>query len=215
MRGDSLRDLYAKTLALLGLGVLAGAGALVDYWPVGVNLPDAGSALDLPVQARALPVSHQLSVRIVARDQNDQNDENDQNDALRAPRHVALPDHTIAPAVAFTALPVTGPPESGLGAQVGLAAPIMRTATAETPVSLDLITATSESYEPSSPFATAGTVELQQPVYTSTNASTDGFITGAFKKTGSSIVKTGLKTGSSIYDAVRLVGGAVRKALPD
>ena len=33
MRGDSLRDLYAKVIAVVGLGVLAGAGALVDYWP--------------------------------------------------------------------------------------------------------------------------------------------------------------------------------------
>src|SRR5690606_234841 len=39
VRGDSRRDLYAKTLALCGLGLLAGTGALVDYWPVGMKLP--------------------------------------------------------------------------------------------------------------------------------------------------------------------------------
>jgi hypothetical protein len=39
MRGDSLRDFYAKTLAVAGLGLLAGAGAIVDYWPVGGPLP--------------------------------------------------------------------------------------------------------------------------------------------------------------------------------
>ena len=44
MRGDSLRDLYAKTLAVLGLGLLAGAGAVVDYWPVGSSAPEIASA---------------------------------------------------------------------------------------------------------------------------------------------------------------------------
>ena len=44
MRGDSLRDLYAKTLAVLGLGLLAGAGAVVDYWPVGSPAPEIASA---------------------------------------------------------------------------------------------------------------------------------------------------------------------------
>ena len=44
MRGDSLRDLYAKTLAVLGLGLLAGAGAVVDYWPVGSSAPAIASA---------------------------------------------------------------------------------------------------------------------------------------------------------------------------
>ena len=56
MRGDSLRNLYAKTMALLGLGLLAGAGALVDYWPTGIELPVAGPALVQPEIARALPV---------------------------------------------------------------------------------------------------------------------------------------------------------------
>ena len=42
----------------------------------------------------------------------------------------------------------------------------------------------------------------------------DGLITGAFKKTGSSIVKTGARTGTSIVDAMRVVSGMVRRALP-
>src|SRR5262249_25621578 len=56
MRGDSVRDFYAKALALLGLAVLAGTGALVDYWPTGFALPDTSSALRLPALAQALPV---------------------------------------------------------------------------------------------------------------------------------------------------------------
>jgi hypothetical protein len=48
VRGDSLRDLYAKALALLGLGLLGAAGALVDYWPVPSALPAVASASVLP-----------------------------------------------------------------------------------------------------------------------------------------------------------------------
>jgi len=52
VRGDSLRDFYAKTLAVLGLGVLAATGAAVDYWPVGEEWPSvskvAGIRPDAP-----------------------------------------------------------------------------------------------------------------------------------------------------------------------
>jgi hypothetical protein len=58
VRGDSLRDLYAKTLAVLGLGLLAGAGAIVDYWPVNGTLPAlpvaAGFRPEAPVLAQDL-----------------------------------------------------------------------------------------------------------------------------------------------------------------
>jgi hypothetical protein len=40
-------------------------------------------------------------------------------------------------------------------------------------------------------------------------------LTGAFKRTGTSIVRTGVRTGASIFDALRVVSGAVRRALPD
>jgi hypothetical protein len=55
VRGDSLRDLYAKALALLGLGLLGAAGALVDYWPVRGDLPTVASALALPDPLTAIP----------------------------------------------------------------------------------------------------------------------------------------------------------------
>lgn len=42
-----------------------------------------------------------------------------------------------------------------------------------------------------------------------------GFFVGAFRKTGSSIVRTGAKTGTSLVGAVRVVGSVVRRALPD
>ena len=46
----------------------------------------------------------------------------------------------------------------------------------------------------------------------------DGLLSGAFRKTGNSLRKTGAKTGSSIVGAIRGFGGvfsgAVRRALP-
>jgi len=56
VRCDSIRDLYAKALALLGLGLLAGVGALVDYWPVGWSTPQvAATALAAPARLAAGP----------------------------------------------------------------------------------------------------------------------------------------------------------------
>jgi hypothetical protein len=54
VRGDSLRDLYAKTLAVLGLGLLAGAGAIVDYWPVNGTLPALPVAVGFRPEAPVL-----------------------------------------------------------------------------------------------------------------------------------------------------------------
>lgn len=58
MRGDSLRDLYAKALALLGLGLLGAAGALVNYWPVRGDLPVVASALVVPGPS-IVPILHE------------------------------------------------------------------------------------------------------------------------------------------------------------
>lgn len=72
MRGDSLRDLYAKALALLGLGLLGAAGALVNYWPVRGDLPAVASTLarpgrsDLPILHEALEDASAAPFRAVA-----------------------------------------------------------------------------------------------------------------------------------------------------
>jgi hypothetical protein len=58
VRGDSLRDLYAKTLALILLGLLGGIGALVDYWPSGSELPQVQAALAPPEAGTALASAH-------------------------------------------------------------------------------------------------------------------------------------------------------------
>jgi hypothetical protein len=59
MRGDSIRDLYAKSLALLGLALLGAIGAAVDYWPADLATPfvaaiDLSAAGPRPLSDRAL-----------------------------------------------------------------------------------------------------------------------------------------------------------------
>jgi hypothetical protein len=204
VRGDSLRDLYAKTLALLGLGVLAGAGALVDYWPVGVRVPDAGPALDLPALARPLPVSDRLSVRVLQ-----------SVDAPRSSRHVTLSGDQVPSHAVYRSLPIIPASESGVGEPVGLAVPVTRSAMVIAAASLEPALVLTDRYEPHLMLTPAETIELPPPTIASANTESDGFIAGAFKKTGTSIVRTSVKTGTSIFDAVRVVGGAVRRALPN
>jgi hypothetical protein len=205
VRGDSLRDLYAKTLALLGLGVLAGAGALVDYWPVGVRLPDASVTLTLPPVAMALPVPD------------------------RAPRSLAsvpdqvvpasfvrreLVDDTLDARPDAATLPIATMADLGVGRPVGLRAPAVLHASIVSSVSTrpfdDVLAAVAE-YD-------GGLVDdalFSEPVPYNGDDDTDGFLTAAFKKTGTSIVRTSVKTGASVFDAFRFVGGAVRRALPN
>jgi hypothetical protein len=206
MRGDSLRDLYAKTLALLGLGVLAGTGALVDYWPSGVALPTVQSGFTEPERVASLPVPEvqpAFAVLAAARPR-----------AVRPVVHVADAATIDAPTprmpaldlaetdqgfrqVVFLARPADAVPvqafsmsdEYGLGQEVALTPPIEWPST-RMALATPAVTRGSESDH-------------------------DGRITGMVKRTGSSIVRTGRKTGASILDAFRAVSGAVRRALPN
>jgi hypothetical protein len=198
--------LYAKTLALLGLGVLAGAGALVDYWPTGVTMPDAGSALARPAIARAIAVNPAtLTSPAIARA------------ARRAPRALETTMITSsAPAEHYApvTLPVVVSADLRVGHEVGIAAPVLRTA-ALTSASSDPVPARMESlYEPYT-LGDDDFARYPEPASLMSDDDSDGFFSGAFKKTGTSIVRTGVRTGASIVDAVRVVGGAVRKALPN
>ncbi len=212
MRGDSIRDLYAKTLALLGLGVIAGAGALVDYWPTGITLPVVAPvqtalapAGPLPLDSVGLP--EPPAPVMVA-------------DARPANRQPARTTEQASPAsdMVLPAAFVRPQPIALTGHDVALAPPVAR-------LSFD-VTRSAEpvemTYEPLAP----EDLELYaepEPMLIPTRASLvssiaaddgDGLLTGAMKKTGSSIVRTGVKTGASFLDAVRVVSSAVRRALP-
>jgi hypothetical protein len=208
MRGDSIRDFYAKTLALLGLGMLAGTGALVDYWPSGTSLPAVQAALAqpgaawtppapdpkrpvpvvVPAISRRAPVARVLTVA-------------SPDPAPRLPL-LALAD--VTEPVVDTALTLKAPPPPSLAmifSAVYEEAPLGEEIPLLDPIRLPEPTATLAMGAPA--------VEL------SGGDDHEGLFTGVVKRTGTSIVRTGRKTGASIWDAVRALSGAVRKALPN
>ena len=206
MRGDSLRDLYAKTLALFGLALLAGVGALVDYWPASGALPVVASPTPGPVPVR-LPDLASIDIDTLKR----------AAAAPTAPR-AALPRPALVRRV-----PVNRPVDVALHAL-----PLV-------PVVDDIpVTDAVTLGEPPLPAAVTPVVATRLPAPeielppahvpgfgpsqagSAGDGSADGFFdnaTSAFKKTGESIVNTTVKTGSSIIKAFGLVGGAFKKVI--
>ncbi|HXT72151.1 MAG TPA: hypothetical protein VN700_20515 [Vicinamibacterales bacterium] len=187
MRGDSLRDLYAKTLAVLGLGLLAGAGAAVDYWPVGSALPSV-RAVRLP--APDVPMLAQnLERRIPA----------------PVPERRVIVRGTIHAKNMGTArfLPPGLPAARITEAVVESPAPVMPDLTAPVgePTELVVLQGTIALYE----------IDLPQ---SAPAAPATGFVSGALKKTKDSIVRTGAVTGATIADAFKGVFGAFKKVTP-
>lgn len=189
-------------MALCGLGVLAGAGALVDYWPVGVRFPLAASpAFASPAGASVSAAdADALSVLAVL---------------LDAPRPSAI-DATGADTLTESPvllLSYESLPTTDAGFDIG------------TPVEIESLPAPAfVNVRNEVPTLPGSPVQLTAPAVTNgldddfTRAASGGhggFITSAFRRTGASIVRTGVKTGSSLVDAVRVVGGVVRRVLPD
>jgi hypothetical protein len=207
MRGDSIRDLYAKTLALVGLGVLAGTGALVDYWPSGVQLPAVESVLPRAEIARSLPVARfdRPAVRPVAVAQ--------VRSSRTAPR-------AVAPIAEDTA---SGTPEPSLVPADVLASaseleqrpvarfiPISFSADEDEALHGEEVSLSDPAF-----FRPTSTLALSAPAVVLSDDDSDGRITGVVKRTGTTLVRGSRKTGASIWEMVRVVGGAVRKALPN
>jgi hypothetical protein len=222
MRGDSIRDFYAKTLALLGLGVLAGTGALVDYWPSGVALPAVESALQRVELAGSLPIpaSEPEVVRVPT--------------PRRQPRASAPEQPPLASAASgrsqlVLALATFSELETARPMRLSPPSPAVPVATFASYVNEFPM---GEEVALSSPagFLSTGTLALAAPPPSPDAAPAEaeaeaeveddgdgrgGLLTGAVKRTGTSIVRTGRKTGAYILEAFRLAGGAVRKALPN
>ena len=207
MRGDSLRDLYAKTLALFGLALLAGVGALVDYWPASGALPVVASPMPGPVPVR-LPDLASIDVDTLKR-------------AAAAPtapraarprpalvrrvpvnRPVDVALHALPLVPVVDDIPVTDAVTLGEPPLPAAVTPVV--ATRLPAPEIELPPAPVPGFGPSQPGSAGG------------DGSADGFFdnaTSAFKKTGESIVNTTVKTGSSIIKAFGVVGGAFKKVI--
>jgi hypothetical protein len=211
VRGDSLRDLYAKALALVGLGALAMVGALVDYWPTRVPMPAVSEATlvgphdglqAIPAQALAAmrPASRESADVVRLASARTPVGPKPSPDARRAARVVLVSRGMDA--VAIPAIHLTRPP-----AERADEADALALAAAFDTDGVELAIHPPDVVMASNRDALAAGVD--------TSDDDGSLFTGAFKRTGSSIVRTGVKTGASIFDALRVVSGAVRRALPD
>jgi hypothetical protein len=230
MRGDSLQDLYAKTLALIGLGLLAGIGALVDYWPVAAGVPSVpvAAALDRPdvpvpmdaadaqmpdfparwranaprMARAATPPAAEASARAA-----DASAAAPPLDALRAADPQAVP--AVAPRV--TAVLDAPPPPEPIPALFDAdpvpthGFPLVELALAAGTTSLPV---SREAPSGLPPLALSDAAELDD---------SDGFLSDAgaiAKKAGSSIVTGTMKAGAPFVGMARLLGGAFKKITP-
>jgi hypothetical protein len=201
MRGDSRLDFIAKSLAVLLLGSLGLAGAVIDRWPGSADLPVTPppslvslnpivqTAFDLPgltepplasLFAADIRSARPAVVRAVAE------------------RRVASP--AVSAVAGSAALPVSRiEPVSEMLPQVELIA-LQSAPPVEAPAIASL--AADDSWRPIVP--SLGTEAPDQ--------SEDGFVSGVLKKTGSSVTTSLGKASNSIVGAVRVVGDAVRRA---
>ena len=229
MRGDSIRDLYAKTLALLGLGVLAGTGALVDYWPSGVRLPavEAGFVQPELSLSLALAVPTQSPLQIPDRTP-DQTIEAEVRVASARPapsrqpivsqavnlNGLDAPDELAALTPETTQFEIADVMSGDAVQTVALSRPAVLTpvtfATDDSMASLGEELSLSEP----APWTESALVMSSAPVGLSA-ADDGGVIAGVVRATKSSLALTGRKTGASILSAFRVVSGAVKKALPN
>ncbi len=197
MRGDSLRDLYAKTLALVGLGLLAAVGALVDYWPVGVGVPPvAVVGLEMPARAVRLVARH-IDVAVTL--------------ATPAP---ALP--AVRPAAVAVVATLIAEPTSPLrfGSPIALA-PVAAPDVVVTTIAETLAAPAPVTAPATVPPMAAGPDFDPELVFQMASDETDaGFLSGAMdvvRSTGSTIARGGAITGNSIVGAFRIVSGAFKK----
>jgi hypothetical protein len=220
VRGDSRQDLFAKSLALAGLGLVGATGALIDYWPGPTQLPQVAAinirrttplvqtlvdlrGLDLETPARAVPPA-----MIAARAE--------QPAPGYAPERAAtrfFPDEWLD-----DTLRVSSNAEPRVAARL----PMVQIALASTlpAVSLPADVASLLDAVPGSPLDEArggpavqpGNWRPMTPPAVAADRADDGFFSGMLKKTGSSVSTSIGKASNSLVGAVRAVGGAVKKA---
>jgi hypothetical protein len=204
VRGDSLRDLYAKTLALVGLGLLGAIGAAVDYWPSGIQMPSVTTALSSAEGLSALPVTD-----------------------VDVPFHPAAPlRRAVMASVTPTApAPVPTAPEPiavmtsqdlTLGAAVSLGTPPAPELVA--PSALRALPTTQVALSRPSSFAPIGVDGLPAApgarAAAADSGDDGGFFSGAgnvAKKAGSTIVNGTVKAGAPLVGIAKFIGNAFKK----
>jgi hypothetical protein len=204
VRGDSLRDFYAKTLAVLGLGLIAGAGAIVDYWPTGMRLP-----------ATTSPALTRLIVPPLTQDLNQQVPEpvvvaaRETQQHLVSARRMPWPAFAPKPQATVAAVrPAVFTPAATEAATV----PSAETGVASPSVSVSYTIPVNEWA--SEMFVASRLAPEQLDAWAGGPPEPTGFIGGALKKTKDSLVKTGAVTSASLGNAVRGVVGAFKKVSP-
>ena len=214
VRGDSRRDLYAKLLALCGLGLLAGAGALVDYWPMPGELPRVAASRPVP-ELPPLPGVDPDAVTLVAAAA--LTPSRRPGSPVRRVRAAAPPPllpvaTSIAPALLDSDLWILDPPPPAPVAALVIP-PLPISVTARLPLPDGLL---------SLPGVLPAPIAALEP---GNHDAADNFLSGAVRKTGAvasaslvktgdAIVKGGTIAGASIVDMFRGLAGAVKRVTP-
>jgi hypothetical protein len=202
VRGDSRLDLYAKSLAVLLLGLLGLAGALVDYWP---------APMSLPITAHPSTVPLTPSVQT----------------AFEVPGFVAPPVELVRLEVTapIRAAKATAPIDRKLAAsetapqvaEIGPASPVQTLGESLPNVliepELTTLQAPPTEFSTSVEFAVVDPSSRLSPALgAAAEPADDGLFSGMLKKTGSSVSSSLGKASNSLMGAVRVVGDAVKKA---
>jgi hypothetical protein len=204
MRGDSVRDLYAKAVALVGLGLLACAGAIVDYWPVPGDPPRVARAARVLSPQAAIPaLAKKVDVPAAFA-----------SELVTTRQRLSAPAGTTSSPSGEVFLALAAVSSQPLGEPIELPAP---------PAGAHAAASEAAAEPRGDQPETAGSTLQREPkpamsapavLQLASNPPADGVITGALKKTGESIVKTSAATGASIVDAFRGVFGAFKKVSP-
>jgi hypothetical protein len=208
VRSHSRLDLYAKSLAVTGLGCLGAIGAVIDHLPSRTVLPDVAAIVERepvpsvltvvnvpgysPASSDFLSLEPIFSVtrRASAAPQA----------AAAAPRVVRANLVTTRPLAKVTFVGPTRPAPSSLAVRVEEGLPVLPVETLT-----ELPTMPPPAWEPVSMTAVLASHEDES----------DGFLSSVWRKTGSGVGSVGhtiTKAGGSVVGAFRSVGTLVKRA---
>ena len=202
MRGDSLRDFYAKTIALLGLALVGALGALVDYWPAAQPLPRVAGTLPAAALASVAARSDSAvadSAIVYAQPSPERRSAVARREVRPATMSVRMASVSEVLNTAFVTFEAPSRPVPSIAVQPLTTLPTSHVALVAP-----------------EPTPEAPVVTFAQHGGSGHGATDQGFLTDATeaaKKAGNTIVSGTMKTGASIVDGLRSFGGVVRRGL--